>query len=92
MNKSITRAAGAEHGEELPPDAMERADRRARPQPRASAPRSTAMPTGSATTPPTPPRPWQPIQLEVAERWTGSLTESEKRRVLPKPRTPARVR
>jgi hypothetical protein len=33
-----------------------------------------------------------PIQLEVAERWTGSLTESEKRRVLPKPRQPARVR
>ena len=24
MNESITRAAGAEHGEELPPDAMER--------------------------------------------------------------------
>ena len=33
-----------------------------------------------------------PIKLEVAERWTGSLTESEKRRVLPKPRTVARAR
>ena len=33
-----------------------------------------------------------PIQLEVAERWTGSLTEGDKRRVLPKPRTVARAR
>ena len=50
-----------------------------------------AMPARNATMPPTPPRP-EPIQLEVGERWTGSLTESEKRRVLPKPRQPARVR
>ena len=34
----------------------------------------------------------EPIKLEVAERWTGSLTESEKRRVLPKPRAIARAR
>ena len=33
-----------------------------------------------------------PIKLEVAERWTGPMLESDKRRVLPKPRTPASVR
>jgi len=51
-----------------------------------------ATPARSAPTPPTPPKALAPIQLEVAERWTGSLTGSEKRRVLPKPRQPARVR
>jgi FO synthase len=91
MNESITRAAGAEHGEELPPDAMERliADLGRTSRIRttlygdAGRERHDAAHAAKAL---------QPIQLEVAERWTGSLTESEKRRVLPKPRQPARVR
>src|SRR6185312_16356362 len=91
MNESITRAAGAEHGEELPPDAMERliADLGRTSRIRttlygdAGTERHDAAHAAKAL---------QPIQLEVAERWTGSLTESEKRRVLPKPRQPARVR
>jgi FO synthase len=91
MNESITRAAGAEHGEELPPDAMERLiaelGRTARIRTTlygdAGQERHDAAHAAPALA---------PIQLEVAERWTGSLSESEKRRVLPKPRTPARVR
>jgi FO synthase len=91
MNESITRAAGAEHGEELPPDAMERliADLGRTSRIRttlygdAGQERHDAAHAAKALA---------PIQLEVAERWTGSLTESEKRRVLPKPRQPARVR
>ena len=91
MNESITRAAGAEHGEELPPDAMERLiaslGRKSRIRTTtygdAGTERHHAAHNAKAL---------EPIQLEVAERWTGSLTESEKRRVLPKPRTPARVR
>ena len=72
MNESITRAAGAEHGEELPPDAMEKliaeprphlphphhALRRRRPERHDAAHAAKAL---------------EPIQLEVAERWTGSL-------------------
>jgi FO synthase len=91
MNESITRAAGAEHGEELPPDAMERLiaslGRTSRIRTTlygdAGQERHDAAHAAKALA---------PIQLEVAERWTGSLTESEKRRVLPKPRQPARVR
>ena len=91
MNESITRAAGAEHGEVLPPDAMERLiaslGRTARIRTTlygdAGTERHDAAHAAKALA---------PIKLEVAERWTGSLTESEKRRVLPKPRTPARVR
>ncbi|MBS0522011.1 MAG: 5-amino-6-(D-ribitylamino)uracil--L-tyrosine 4-hydroxyphenyl transferase CofH, partial [Proteobacteria bacterium] len=90
MNESITRAAGAEHGEELPPDAMERliADLGRTSRIRttlygdAGQERHDAAHAAKALA---------PIQLEVAERWTGSLTESEKRRVLPKPRQPARI-
>src|SRR6185503_4992494 len=91
MNESITRAAGAEHGEELPPDAMERliADigrtSRIRTTLYGNASTERFEAAHNAAT-------LQPIQLEVATRWTGSLTESEKRRVLPKPRQPARVR
>jgi FO synthase len=91
MNESITRAAGAEHGEELPPDAMEKLiaslGRTARIRTTlygdAGRERHDAAHAAKALA---------PIQLEVAERWAGSLTESEKRRVLPKPRTPAAVR
>lgn len=91
MNESITRAAGAEHGEELPPDAMEalieslgRTSRiRTTLYGEADRERHDAAHAAKAL---------EPIQLEVAERWTGSLTESEKRRVLPKPRAVARVR
>jgi FO synthase len=91
MNESITRAAGAEHGEELPPDAMEKLI--------ASLGRTSRIRTtlyGDAGTErhdaAHAAKALEPIQLEVAERWTGSLTESEKRRVLPKPRTVAPVR
>jgi FO synthase len=91
MNESITRAAGAEHGEELPPDAMEKLI--------ASLGRTSRIRTtlyGDADTERYEAahnaKALAPIQLEVAERWTGSLSESEKRRVLPKPRTPARIR
>jgi len=91
MNESITRAAGAEHGEELPPDAMERLianlGRTARIRTTlygdAGAERHDAAHAAKALA---------PITLEVAERWAGSPTESEKRRVLPKPRMPAAVR
>jgi FO synthase len=91
MNESITRAAGAEHGEELPPDAMEalieslgRTSRiRTTLYGEADRERHDAAHAAKAL---------EPIQLEVAERWTGSLTESEKRRVLPKPRAVARAR
>ncbi len=91
MNESITRAAGAEHGEELPPDRMEaliaelgRTSRiRTTLYGDAGTERHAAAHAAKELT---------PIKLEVAERWTGSLTESEKRRVLPKPRTVARAR
>jgi len=91
MNESITRAAGAEHGEELPPDAMERLiaslGRTSRIRTTlygdAGAERHDAAHAAKELA---------PIKLEVAERWTGPMLESDKRRVLPKPRTPARVR
>jgi len=91
MNESITRAAGAEHGEELPPDAMERliADLGRTVRIRttlygdAGAERHEAAHKAAAL---------EPIKLEVAERWTGPATEGDKRRVLPKPRTVARAR
>ncbi len=91
MNESITRAAGAEHGEELPPDAMEsliaslgRTSRiRTTLYGEADRERHDAAHAAKALA---------PIQLEVAERWTGSLTDGDKRRVLPKPRAVARVR
>jgi FO synthase len=91
MNESITRAAGAEHGEELPPDAMEslieslgRTSRiRTTLYGQADRERHDAAHAAKALA---------PIQLEVAERWTGSLTDGDKRRVLPKPRAIARVR
>ena len=44
MNESITRAAGAVHGEELPPAEMEALDFRHRSQSPRSAPCSTRMP------------------------------------------------
>jgi FO synthase len=91
MNESITRAAGAEHGEELPPDAMERLiaslGRTSRIRTTlygdAGAERHDAAHAAKELA---------PIKLEVAERWTGPMLESDKRRVLPKPRTAARVR
>jgi FO synthase len=90
MNESITRAAGAEHGEELPPDAMERLI--------ASLGRTSRIRTtlyGDAGTErhdaAHAAKALAPIQLEVAERWTGALTDGDKRRILPKPRTPARA-
>jgi len=91
MNESITRAAGAEHGEELPPDAMERliADLGRTVRIRttlygdAGAERHDAAHNAATL---------EPIKLEVAARWAGVATEGDKRRVLPKPRTVARVR
>jgi FO synthase len=91
MNESITRAAGAEHGEELPPDAMERliADlgRTARIRTTlyadASAERHEAAHHAAALA---------PITLEVATRWAGAATDSDRRRTLPKPRQVARSR
>jgi FO synthase len=91
MNESITRAAGAEHGEELPPDAMEKliADlgrsSRIRTTLYADAPaeRHDAAHHAAALA---------PITLEVATRWTGPATDGDKRRVLPKPRQVARSR
>jgi len=86
MNESITRAAGAEHGEELPPDAMERLIAEIG---RASRIRTTLYADASterfhaahnAAT-------LEPIKLEVAERYAGPATASDKRRVLPKPRS-----
>jgi FO synthase len=91
MNESITRAAGAEHGEELPPEAMERliADlgrtARIRTTLYGEAPTDRIAAAHDAA-------PLAPITLEVATRWTGQATEGDKRRVLPKPRqsVPAR--
>ena len=91
MNESITRAAGAEHGEELPPEAMERliADlgrtARIRTTLYGDAPTDRIAAAHDAA-------PLAPITLEVATRWTGQATEGDKRRVLPKPRqsVPAR--
>jgi FO synthase len=89
MNESITRAAGAEHGEELPPDAMERLIAEIG---RTSRIRTTLYDDASterfhaahnAAT-------LAPIKLEVAERWAGPATDSDSRRVLPKPRQVAR--
>jgi FO synthase len=90
MNESITRAAGAEHGEELPPDAMEeliaslgRTSRiRTTLYGDAGAERFAAAHAAKALA---------PIKLEVAERWAGPALESDKRRNLPKPRTAASV-
>jgi FO synthase len=91
MNESITRAAGAEHGEELPPEAMERliADlgRTVRIRTTLYGDASTdrvAAAHGAA--------PLSPVTLEVATRWTGQATEGDKRRVLPKPRQPVTAR
>jgi len=86
MNESITRAAGAEHGEELPPDRMEaliaELGRTVRIRTTlygdAGVERSKAAHNAATL---------EPIKLEVAERWTGPVLESDKRRVLPKPRT-----
>jgi FO synthase len=89
MNESITRAAGAEHGEELPPEAMERliADlgrtARIRTTLYGDAPTDRIAAAHDAA-------PLAPITLEVATRWTGQATEGDKRRVLPKPRAVAR--
>ncbi|HEU5094681.1 MAG TPA: 5-amino-6-(D-ribitylamino)uracil--L-tyrosine 4-hydroxyphenyl transferase CofH, partial [Reyranella sp.] len=91
MNESITRAAGAEHGEELPPEAMERliADlgrtARIRTTLYGDAPTDRIAAAHDAA-------PLAPITLEVATRWTGQATEGDKRRALPKPRqsVPAR--
>jgi FO synthase len=88
MNESITRAAGAEHGEELPPDAMERLiaslGRTSRIRTTlygdAGAERHDAAHAAKALA---------PIKLEVAERWAGPALESDKRRNLPKPRVRA---
>lgn len=90
MNESITRAAGAEHGEELPPDAMEKliADLGRTSRIRtttygdAGAERHAAAHAA---------KPLEPIALEVAARWTGPMTESDKRRNLPRPRSAIRV-
>ncbi len=86
MNESITRAAGAEHGEELPPDAMERLiaelGRTARIRTTlygdAGQERHDTAHAAKAL---------EPIKLEVAERWAGPALESDKRRNLPKPRS-----
>jgi FO synthase len=91
MNESITRAAGAEHGEELPPEARERliADlgrtARIRTTLYGDAPTDRIAAAHDAA-------PLAPITLEVATRWTGQATEGDKRRALPKPRqsVPAR--
>ena len=91
MNESITRAAGAEHGEELPPDAMEklisdlgRSSRiRTTLYENASTERHRAAHNAATL---------QPIQLEVATRYAGPATAGDKRRVLPKPRQVARAR
>jgi FO synthase len=91
MSRVVAFGAGAEHGEELPPDAMEKLiaslGRTARIRTTlygdAGTERHDAAHAAKALA---------PITLEVAERWTGSLSESEQRRVLPKPRQPARVR
>ena len=92
MNESITRAAGAEHGEELPPDAMEKADREPRPhlphphhalrRCRHRAPRRRPRRQGAGAD--------QARGRRTLDRLR--LTESDKRRVLPKPRAVARVR
>src|SRR5262249_22606264 len=87
-NESITRAAGAEHGEELPPDAMEQLiaslGRKARIRTTlygdAGAERFAAAHAAKELA---------PIKLEVAERWTGPMLDRDKRRVLPKPRVRA---
>jgi FO synthase len=88
MNESITRAAGAEHGEELPPNAMEELiaslGRKARIRTTlygdAGTERFAAAHAAKALA---------PIKLEVAERWAGPALESDKRRNLPKPRVRA---
>lgn len=90
MNESITRAAGAEHGEELPPDAMDRLIASLGRTPRirtttygdAGAERAAAAHAAE---------PLAPIKLEVATRWTGPMTENDKRRNLPRPRSTIRV-
>ena len=88
MNESITRAAGAEHGEELPPDAMEKLIQSLGRTSRirttlygdAGAERFAAAHNAATLA---------PIKLEVAERWAGPALESDKRRVLPRPRVRA---
>jgi FO synthase len=88
MNESITRAAGAEHGEELPPDAMEKLiaslGRTSRIRTTlygdVSAERREAAHHAAALA---------PIKLEVATRWAGPPVEGEKPRNLPRPRVRA---
>ena len=86
MNESITRAAGAEHGEELPPDAMERLiaslGRTSRIRTTTYGDAGTERHAAAHAA-----KPLAPIKLEVAVRWAGEQTASDKRRVLPKPRT-----
>ena len=67
MNESITRAAGAEHGEELPPDAMERL---ISDLGRTSRIRTTLYDDAVDRAPPRGPQRSRlaPIQLEVATR------------------------
>src|SRR5262249_20960332 len=90
MNESITRAAGAEHGEELPPDAMEALIAslgrtvRIRTTTYGDAGTERAAAAHNAKT-------LEPIKLEVAERWAGPATESDRRRNLPKPRPAVRA-
>jgi FO synthase len=91
MNESITRAAGAEHGEELPPAAMEALIRGLGRAPRirttlyGDAGNERRVAAFDAA-------PLAPIKLEVAAHFTGELTESDRKRSLPRPRTaPARI-
>ncbi|MBS0520714.1 MAG: 5-amino-6-(D-ribitylamino)uracil--L-tyrosine 4-hydroxyphenyl transferase CofH [Proteobacteria bacterium] len=85
MNESITRAAGAEHGEELPPDAMERliADLGRTPRIRTTLYADAGTERHDAAHAA---QPLEPITLEIATRWTGPMTEQDKRRNLPRPR------
>src|SRR5207249_721039 len=80
MNESITRAAGAEHGEELPPDAMEKLIKSLGRSVRV---RTTTYGDAGAERQATAhaAAPLEPIKLEVAARWTGPQTDSDKRRV-----------
>ena len=57
MNESISRAAGAAHGQEMPPAAMEEAIRSLGRTPPASGPPRTAMRPTSAASPRSGPRP-----------------------------------
>ncbi len=90
MNESITRAAGAEHGEELPPDAMEKLieslGRTSRIRTTLYGDAGVEREAAAHAA-----QPLAPLSLEVATRWTGAATESDKRRNLPRPRSAIRV-